>query len=124
VRPNDILFVNDGTFLIGRTAMISEGEERILIQSHLKKFRVMPKCKFDAFYLMFLLNTEIVQKQIRARTFVQATISTIGDRLMDVVLPISIDESYVSEKSTVVKRIIDQKRSTRELMKQVLASKH
>ncbi len=122
VRAKDILFVNDGTFLIGRTAMISEGEEKILIQSHLKKFRVTSKCQFNAYYLMFLLNTEIVQKQIRARTFVQATISTIGDRLMDVVLPISLDASYVDDKAKIVKKIIDQKSATRDLLRQVLSS--
>lgn len=37
IRENDILFVNDGTFLIGRSAMVTSLDNKIIIQSHLKK---------------------------------------------------------------------------------------
>ena len=39
IRENDILFVNDGTFLIGRSAMVTSLDNKIIIQSHLKKIR-------------------------------------------------------------------------------------
>lgn len=36
---------------------------------------------------MYLLNLDIVQEQIKSKTFVQGTISTIGDRVNDIILP-------------------------------------
>lgn len=88
IQTGDILFVNDGTFLIGRTAMVNDFNKKILIQSHLKKIRVNPNSFIDNFLLFYLLNTDVVREQIKAKTFVQATISTIGDRINEVVLPV------------------------------------
>ncbi len=41
IKNGDILFVSDGTFLIGKTAMITENDTEIIIQSHLKQLRVL-----------------------------------------------------------------------------------
>jgi type I restriction enzyme M protein len=124
VKPGDILFVSDGTFLIGRTAIITPNESKILIQSHIKKIRVNPSCPFDYYYLMFLLNTSIVQDQIIAKTFIQATISTIGDRLMELVLPISKDKAEIESRSKKVKSIITGKSKIRDLTRSVLESRY
>ena len=77
IQENDILFVNDGTFLIGRSAILTKHDKKIVIQSHLKKIRVVDTNFISPFYLFYLLNTKLVQKQIAAKTFVQATISTL-----------------------------------------------
>ncbi len=49
--------------------------------------------KLNPYLLLYLLNVPIVRKQIDERTFVQATLSTIGDRLNDVILPIPKDKT-------------------------------
>ena len=120
VRAGDILFVNDGTFLIGRTAIVTELERRILIQSHVKKIRVTRKCPFDSMYLLYLLNTKIVQDQIKAKTFIQATISTIGSRLDEVVLPISASSEKISKISADIGGIIQRKAEIREQTREIL----
>lgn len=114
IQENDILFVNDGTFLIGRSAMVTKLDLKIIIQSHLKKIRVLDKKFIDPFYLFYLLNSKIVRKQIDSKTFVQATISTIGNRLREIVLPISKDENEIKEIVKEVKDIIGEKADLRK----------
>ncbi|MCS6990129.1 MAG: N-6 DNA methylase [Chloroherpetonaceae bacterium] len=114
VRANDILFVNDGTFLIGRSAMVTRLDEKIVIQSHLRKIRVLQPERLNPFYLFYLLNSKIARKQIDAKTFVQATISTIGNRLFEVVLPIAKSKSEQEAVAREVQFIIEQKTLLRE----------
>jgi type I restriction enzyme M protein len=122
VRVNDILFVNDGTFLIGRTAMITRLDTKIVIQSHLKKIRVLKPESLNPFYLFYLLNSNIVQRQIAVKTFTQATLSTIGNRLRDLILPISNDPVEQERISQQVQQIIDQKTHLREQTMRLIQS--
>jgi type I restriction enzyme M protein len=114
IKEGDILFVNDGTFLIGRTAMVTALDTKIIIQSHLRKLRVLKPEKLNPYYLFYLLNSKIVRKQIDAKTFVQATISTIGNRLGEIILPILINKEEQEKIASDVKFIIEQKMRLRE----------
>jgi type I restriction enzyme M protein len=109
VQENDILFVNDGTFLIGRSAILTKHDLKCVIQSHLKKIRVLKTNEISPFYLFFLLNTEIVKKQIKQQTFVQATLSTLGNKINDLILPIYADISEIEKISKEIKEIINKK---------------
>ncbi len=114
VRPGDILFVNDGTFLIGRSAMVTELDTKIVIQSHIRKIRVLEPTKIDPYLLFYLLNTNIVKKQVDAKTFIQATISTLGNRLSEIILPIPKDEKVKSNLANKTKEIILSKMELRK----------
>lgn len=114
IQAGDVLFVSDGTFLIGRTAIVTELDKKIIIQSHLKKIRVLRTDFINPYYLFYLLNNKIVRKQVDAKTFVQATISTIGNRLSEVVLPISADPREVARITREVKGIITAKSELRK----------
>jgi type I restriction enzyme M protein len=114
IKEKDILFVNDGTFLIGRTAMITRLDLKILIQSHVRKLRLASSYDFDPFYLMYLMNLDIVQRQIKAKTFVQATISTIGNRLDEIKLPVHTNKLQIEKISKEVQAIITEKANLRE----------
>lgn len=120
IKSGDILLVSDGTFLIGKTAMISEKDTQIIIQSHLKKIRVLKKVFIDEFLLFWSLNTDIVQDQIKAKTFIQSTISTLGNRLMDLKLPIPRDLSQRNIISNEIKNIINEKMALRERIRSTL----
>jgi len=109
IKENDVLLVTDGTFLIGRTAMVTSLDERIVIQSHIRRFRCLKPQYFHPYLLLYLLNTEIVQKQIQAKTFVQATISTLGDRLYEIILPIPKDKNIIENILKEVADIINMK---------------
>lgn len=114
IQEKDILFVNDGTFLIGRTAMITRLDIKVIIQSHVKKIRVLDKNFIDPYYLFYLLNSKIVRKQIDSKTFVQATISTIGNRLREIILPIRNNQNEVREITNEIRNIINEKAELRE----------
>ncbi len=114
IRINDILFVNDGTFLIGRCSMVTHLDKKCIIQSHLRKIRVVNNDIINAYYLFYLLNSNFVQQQIEVKTFVQATLSTLGNRLMEIDLPIHRDKNEVERISNEIKEIIFNKAKFRE----------
>lgn len=114
IKEGDILFVSDGTFLIGRTAMVTRLDLKIIIQSHVKKIRLLDKDYMDPHYLFYLLNSKIVRRQIESKTFVQATISTIGNRLNEVILPVIKDNNRIEKISEQIKAIVQQKAMLRE----------
>ena len=55
------------------------------------------------------LNTDIVQQQIRAKTFVQATISTLGNRVYEIILPIPKDKNVIDKIINEISDIIEMK---------------
>ena len=96
--------------------MVTELDEKIVIQSHLRKIRVKENNYIDAFYLFYLLNLDIVQQQIKKKIFTQATLSTLGNRLEEVLLPIHADEESRKQISAEIKKIFDQKVSNKKRM--------
>jgi len=116
IEIGDILLVKDGgPNLIGKTAYITELDTKIIIQSHIYQIKVLKNNEdIDPYLLLYLLNLNIVQKQIKAITFVQGTISTIGNRIRDVILPIPSDLSKRKEISKHIKEIIDNKTESRK----------
>lgn len=121
IRENDILLVTDGTFLIGRTAIVTPIDKKIVIQSHIRRIRCLKPEKLHPYLLLYLINTEIVQKQIEEKTFVQATISTIGERLYEIVIPVPINNDYITkiinEVSEIIKMKVDARRKMENLIK-------
>jgi type I restriction enzyme M protein len=59
--------------------------------------------------LLYLLGLKIVQDQIEAKTFRQATISTLGNRLLEVILPIPKNSTLKAEISETVKDIVEKR---------------
>lgn len=114
IEVNDILFVNDGTFLIGRVAIVTPLDKKIIIQSHLRKIRVLNPKIINPFYLFYLLNTSIIQEQIIAKTFVQATISTLGNRITELILPILKSKTARTKITKEMQDIINKKTDLRK----------
>ncbi len=121
VRENDVLLVSDGTFLIGRTALVTKSDSRIIIQSHIKKIRVLDNAlNINPFYFLYLLNTNLVQRQIKSKIFTQATISTLGDRLGELILPVSQDKDEVKDLTRRASWIIRQREKTKKELAKLL----
>ena len=114
IQENDILFVNDGTFLIGRCSMITKNDVKAVIQSHLRKIRVLNKNELNPYYLFYLLNTKFVQQQVDIKTFTQATLSTLGNRIMEIELPFYKENGKIKQITDDIKDIIEQKAFLRE----------
>jgi len=121
IEEGDILLVKDGgPNLIGRTAFITQLDTKIIIQSHIFQIKTLENDDFiDPYLLLYLLKLDIVQKQIQAITFVQGTIATIGNRIMEVILPIPSDISKRKEISEYIKKIIVSKIEIKKKIQQI-----
>lgn len=93
LQEGDILFVKDGTYRIGETIILTKRDLKMLVQGHFLLIRSKNQKHFDPHLLLYLLHTPIVRQQIEEKTFVQATLSTIGNRFNEVVLPVPKSES-------------------------------
>jgi hypothetical protein len=93
VNPGDVLFVHEGTYLIGTVAIVTEFDGPMLYQHHIAKFSVRPSAPFNAYYLLAAFESPIVQRQIRAKQFSADIIDSVVGRLEEVVLPIPKDKA-------------------------------
>ncbi len=116
IEEGDILIVKDGgPNLIGKTAYVTKLDTKIVIQSHIYQIKPLKNKEFiDSCLLLYILNLDIVQKQIQAITFIQGTIATIGNRIMDVILPIPSEKAKRKEISNYIEKIINEKIETRK----------
>jgi type I restriction enzyme M protein len=119
IQENDVLLVADGTFLIGRTAVVSKLDKKIVIQSHLRRLRCLKTDILHPYILLYLLNTSIVQRQMRAKTFVQATISTMGSRIFEIILPIPTDKFKIEKIKNDVAEILELKMRARNKVNEI-----
>ncbi len=88
IEIGDILFTNDGK--IGLSAVVlGEDEHRFFIQSHIRRIRILKnKHGLSSYYIFAFLNTAFALHQVYRRILIQATISTIGDGLESIWVPI------------------------------------
>jgi len=106
---DDILFVNDGGRMVGEAAIITSHDGKMIIQSHIRRIRVLDKGRLNPYLLLYLLKFPIVQEQIESKRFVQATIPSLGNRLLEIVLPIPKDENLKKEIISKIKNMIDKR---------------
>jgi hypothetical protein len=97
VQANDILFVHEGTYLIGSVAMVTEFDSDILYQHHLAKFKVNPTCPFNAFFLLAALESPLIRRQVRSKQFSADIIDSVVGRLIEIVIPIPKDRERLRQ---------------------------
>jgi restriction endonuclease S subunit len=88
LQVGDILLVKDGTYLIGTNCLLTRNDTKCLYQSHVLRIRSLDHESLPSELLFAGLNSAIVQAQIRSVQFSADIIDTIGNRLLEVVLPI------------------------------------
>lgn len=121
VQEGDILMVKDGSYLIGTCAMITKYDTKMIYQSHLYKIRVAQNNKYnlDKYYLLAILSSDYLKQQIMANTFSHDIINSLGDRLKNLIIPISTDSRKIEKIAKMVKKSIDGSIKARELAKKV-----
>ena len=106
LRINDILLVRDGTYLVGSSCIVTELDEKALFCGGLYKIRVTGRDELTPFLLLGLLNSYIVKRQIRTKQFTRDVIDTLGQRLMEIVIPIPRSRSLRESISVAVKGVV------------------
>ncbi|MEM3074971.1 MAG: N-6 DNA methylase [Candidatus Pacearchaeota archaeon] len=119
LKEGDILFIKDGTYRIGETIILTKFDLKMLVQSHFLKIRCLDWEKLNPYLLLYLLHVPVVRKQIDEKTFVQATLSTIGDRLNEVVLPIPLDKKIRDKIKTEMEKKIMERAKLRNDIKTI-----
>lgn len=120
VQPGDLLMVKDGTYLIGTCALVTKYDTEIVLQSHIYKIRVHPNELLDSYFLLAVLSSEPVQRQIQAHSQTQDIIDSLGSRINDLILPIARDEQVRQEISQRVHRVIRDRVEARELAREIV----
>ena len=114
IGPGDILMVRDGTYLIGTSAFVTEKDVPMLFQSHIFRIRVLKPKVIDPYLLFVCLNTPIVKAQIRSKQFTQDIIDTLGNRVLELALPIPRDRKTRESLARAAREIIEQRAKYRE----------
>jgi hypothetical protein len=109
VREGDILFVRDGTYLIGNNCFITKVDKELLFQSHILKIRVKNTEIIEPELLFLLLNTDFVQEQVRSFQFTADIIDTIGQRFNEILIPIPKSQEVRSGLVKKVKEALDKR---------------
>ncbi|WP_217896394.1 hypothetical protein [Oceanobacillus rekensis] len=107
VQEGDILLVRDGTYLIGHNCFITKLDKEIIYQSHIIKIRMKSTDELEPELFFLLLNSDIVQRQIRSVQFTADIIDTIGQRFNEIIIPIpkskKLRKEIVSSAQTAIK---------------------
>jgi len=114
VRPRDILFVHEGTYLIGTSAMVTTFDGPMLYQHHLAKFRTMPNAKFSSYFLLAAFGSSIVQRQIRSKQFSADIIDSVVGRLEEVIIPIPRNAKREADISATTEAAVEGRARWRE----------
>lgn len=119
VRHGDVLMVRDGTYLVGTSVLVTEIDLPMLYSAGIFRIRSNDHERLPPELLLLLLNTRIVWRQIQSKRFTRDVIDTIGNRLLEVTLPIpkeSKDREWLKEiMGKELDRRMDLRRWARDL---------
>ncbi len=112
----DVIFVRRGSYRIGTVAMASSRDAGVLLTRELLTLRVQldNAWKISPFYLLAMLSSSIVQKQIPNYVFVDTTLPNIGDRWKYLEVPIHINVNERQKASDEVEQSMRDKWSAQD----------
>lgn len=84
----DILFIADGRYRIGKTAIVTKYNIKSLIQSHIEILSLTDSAPLSPYELLYCLNLDEVQEQVRSLIFIQSTLGTLGNRIQEITVRI------------------------------------
>ena len=118
MRSGDILLVRDGTYLIGTNCFVGALDTRIVYQSHILKIRVNKPSGLSPHLLFIAINSPIVQSQIRSVQFTADTIDTIGNRYLEIRIPIPRDSRRRAAVARKVRRWLAERERGKAFIRQ------
>ena len=128
LKASDILMVAHGTYLIGTVAIITENDLPMVLQDHVFRLRMAPsppefeEAPLDSWLLLAALSTRFVRSQVRARQFSADIIDKVGERHLEIRVPIPRDPAVRKETSEAVKAIVDGQTAARKSVRDILSS--
>jgi type I restriction enzyme M protein len=112
LQVGDLLFVRRGSYRIGSVALVSPFDREVLLTKEISIFRVIKgenEFNITPYYLIYLLSSPIVQRQIDDKVLIETTLPNIADRWQELLLPISRDKSVRQAISKKVQNAFELK---------------
>lgn len=116
LRSEDILVVRDGTYLVGSSVMLAPDDPPAIYCGGLYRLRVLDSDRIDPYALLAYLSMPLSRRQMRARQFCRDVIDTLGERLMEVAIPLpdptsceaiaTSSRAIVMEKADIKRQIV------------------
>jgi hypothetical protein len=88
LRAFDLLCPERTSKNIGDFAVLMPGQEQVVLTKEVIILRPGPEAAFDTFYLEWALTLRIVREQWKRFVFMQTNREDVGDRYLDLLLPI------------------------------------
>jgi type I restriction enzyme M protein len=124
LRAGDILMVVDGRYRIGATAMLTASNARCIVQSHFRVISVTNESVIDPYELLFALNLPSVKLQLRNLVFVQSTLGTLGNRLLELEIPILHGDGPWKERLTTFGDMLRKRDESLAVLKKMTAPEY
>ena len=120
VQPGDILMVAHGTYLIGTVALVTEEDMPIVLQDHVFRLRLDQSSDVDPYLLLAALSARFVRRQMRVKQFCADIIDKIGERHLEVRVPLPKVREQRAAISAEVRAIIKDQNDTRRRISSLL----
>lgn len=114
----DILFIADGRYRIGKTAIITQYNIKSLIQSHIEILSLTDSAPFSPYEFLYCLNSDEVQEQVRSLIFIQSTLGTLGNRIQEINIKLPVRNSEWKEKIHAFQHNIEMRAECLYMLKQ------
>jgi hypothetical protein len=122
IQAHDLLMVAHGTYLIGTVAIITPGEEKLLLQDHVFRLRVSPTSGLDCWILLACLSTGLVRRQVRARQFSADIIDKLGERHLKIRVPVPRNQNVRVGVRNEVQSIVQEQTRLRLAVREAAES--
>lgn len=109
---------------IGDFCMLLPGQEQVVTTKEVIVVRPGVNAKFDPFYLMWALTLNIVRDQWRRVIFMQTNREDVGDRYLDIRIPIPCDAAHASEVSQPFRDYYQTLAKARDELRSYFAPEH
>jgi type I restriction enzyme M protein len=107
----DVVYVARGSYRIGDVAIVGPDDENVALTREIQILRVVKnnKAGLSPYYLLYLLSSEAVAQQTKARVFLDTTLPNIAERYLDIKLPWAKSEASRAEVATRVEAALRDK---------------
>ena len=104
LKFEDIVYVSRGSYRIGDVAIVGPDDERVALTREIQILRVVAGNaeKLSPYYLLYLLSSQAVAQQTKARVFLDTTLPNIAERYLDIKLPWSKNSA---DRDVIAKRV-------------------
>ncbi|MDR8730796.1 hypothetical protein [Burkholderia pseudomultivorans] len=107
---------------IGDFCMLMPGQEQVVTTKEVIVVRPGKEANFDPFYLMWALTLNIVRDQWRRVIFMQTNREDVGDRYLDIRVPVPRDADHAAEISRPFRHYYQSLAKARDELRTYFAS--